>query len=125
MGSDLLKGIRQMLHQPSTAEDDVLPVRSKELFMEGIRSESKILFDRCVPRTSVFWPPVDQNTVHIDHQCLDRQGSLFPRERRDALPRFFRLEALHLLLCLELELRAQVILLGGFERALDFRQGDG
>ncbi len=76
MWSDLLKCSRQMLHQPGATEDDVLPVRSKELFMKGVRSESEIRFDRCLPVTAVFWPPVDQNAIHIYHQRLNSQATL-------------------------------------------------
>src|SRR3954469_21225702 len=57
--SDPLKRSGQMLHQPSSPEDDVLPVRSKEVLIKGVRREPKILFNGCLPVTSVFWPPVD------------------------------------------------------------------
>src|SRR4051812_27368600 len=56
MWGDLQKGSRQMLRQPSATEDDVLPVRSKELLMKCVRSESKIRFNRCLPGTPVFRP---------------------------------------------------------------------
>ena len=43
--------------------------------MKCVRSESKIRFKRCVPVTPVFWPPVDQNAIHIYHQRLNSQDS--------------------------------------------------
>lgn len=43
--------------------------------MKCFRSESKILFYRCVPRTPVFWPSIDQNAIHIYHQRLNSQAS--------------------------------------------------
>jgi len=63
-----------MLHQPGSAQDDAFPVGSKELFMKRLRSESKILFNGCLPMTPVFWPPIDDNAVHINHQRLNRQA---------------------------------------------------
>ena len=61
----LLKSGRQMLDQPGATQDDVLPVGSEELFMESVGRESKLLFNRRLPVAPVFWPPVDQNAIHI------------------------------------------------------------
>ncbi len=78
MWRDLLKCSRQTLQQPSATEDDILPMGSKELFVKRVGRESKILFNGCMPGTSVLWAPVDQDAVHVHHQSLNGQGSPSP-----------------------------------------------
>jgi hypothetical protein len=75
MWSDLLKRGRKMVDQPGATEDDVLPIRCKELFIKCVRGDAEILFEGCVPVTPVFRPAVDQDAIHVYHQCFDRQGA--------------------------------------------------